>query len=62
MDSVRKFIQFNEKRLMLEMFIDFGEVTSLTWVTVNYLELKNIMKRREGEYVWEAVLSRKSNN
>ena len=55
---MENYIPLNEKRSMLEKFIDFREVTSLTWVTVNYLELKNIVKRREGQYDWEAVLSR----
>ncbi len=47
---------------MLEKLIDFGEVTSLTWVTVNYLELKSIVKWREGGYIWEAILSRNNDN
>ncbi len=59
---MKKSIQLNEKSTMLEKLIDFGEVTSLTWVTVNYLELKNIVKWREGEYIWKAVLSRNHNN
>ena len=52
----------NEKHSMLEKLIDFGEVTSFTWVAVNYLELKNIVKQREGQYNWEAVLSRNNGN
>ncbi len=44
-------IPLNEKRLMLEKLIDFGEVTSSTLVTLNYLVLKNIVKWREGGYV-----------
>ncbi len=47
---------------MLEKYIDFGEVTSLTWVTVNYLEIKNIVKWRVRDYIWEAVLSRNNSN
>ncbi len=43
---------------MLEKLIDFGEVTSFTWVAVNYLELKNIVKQRKEKYIWESVLSR----
>ncbi len=42
---------------MLEKFIDFGNVTSLTWVTVNYLELMNMVKWKEVECMWEEVLS-----
>ncbi len=57
-----KSIQSNEKRLILEKLIDFGEVTSLTRVTVNYLELKIIVKQSEGEYMWEVVLSRNKDN
>ena len=59
---MKKSIQLNEKHSMLEKFIDFREVTSLTWVTENHLELINIVKRREREYVWEAVLSRNNDN
>ncbi len=57
-----KSIQVNEKRSMFENLIDFGEVTSLTWLTVNYLELKNIVKWKERENIWEAVLFRNNNN
>ncbi len=38
---MEKSIPLNEKRSMSEKLIDFGEVTSLTWVTLNYMELKN---------------------
>ncbi len=56
---MNKSIQMNEKCSMLEKLIDFGEVSALTWVTVNYLELKNTVKwRSRGEYIWEMVLSR----
>ncbi len=62
MDWVKKSIQLNEKCSMSEKLIDLGEVTSLTWVTVNYLDLKNIVKWREEEYIWETVLSRNKDN
>ncbi len=55
---MKKSIQLNEKHSMLEKLIDFGEVTSFTWVAVNYLELKNIVKRRKEKYIWESVLSK----
>ncbi len=55
---MKKSIQLNKKRSMLEKLINFGEFTFLTWVTVNYLELINIVKRREVQFDWEAVLSR----
>ncbi len=62
MDWVKKSIQFNEKCSMSEKLIDFGEVTPLTWVTVNYLAFKNIVKQRERQYNWEAVLLRNKEN
>ncbi len=43
-----KSIPLNEKCPISEKLIDFGEVTSLTLVTVNYWELKIMVKRREG--------------
>ena len=46
----------------LEKLIDFWEVTSITWVTLNYLELKNIVKWRKEKYIWESVLSKNNNN
>ena len=59
---MKKSIQLNEKHSMLEKLIDFGEVTSFTWVAVNYLELKNIVKRRKEKYIWESVLSKNNDN
>ncbi len=47
---------------MSEKQIDFGEVTSFTWVALNYLELKNIVKWREGQYDWDVVVSRNKVN
>ncbi len=62
MDWVKN-IQLNEKGLMSEKLIDFGEITSLYMVTVNYFKLKNVVIWRiRGEYIWEKILSRKNNN
>ncbi len=42
-----KSIPLNEKHFISEKLIDFGEVTSLTLVTVTYSELKIMVKQRE---------------
>ncbi len=45
---MKKFIQLNKKSSMPDKLIDFREVTSLTWVTVNYLELKKYSETERG--------------